>query len=117
MSRPSLIRAILVVSSDGAVRSDWAEFFEAHGVRTRRCVGPQVLCALLRGEHHCPLHDEADMALYDYDSFTPALRRHLLTTARLIPIAIARDCPTAAGRHEPLLVEVIPPTPLQRSTG
>ena len=117
LNRPSRVRTVLVVSSDAGVRSDWARHCEALGMRTRRCVGPQVLCALLVGQYRCPLHDEADVALYDRDSLSPDCRRQLLEAPRLIPIAIARDGRGADGRHVPFLVELIGPTVIPRSTG
>ncbi|MDP9281898.1 MAG: hypothetical protein M3P38_07355 [Chloroflexota bacterium] len=98
------------------MRSDWAKHCEALGMRTRRCAGPQVLCALLEGRYRCPLHDEVDIALYDRDSVTPDFRRLLLETPRMIPIAIARDSRSADGRHVPLLVELVHPTLMQRAT-
>ena len=42
-------------------------------MRTLRCVGPQVLCVLLDGGH-CPLHEEADIAIYDRSTVTPERR-------------------------------------------
>lgn len=113
VSRPSLNRTILVVSSESARRADWATYFEELGLQTRRCVGPLVLCALLEGQRHCPLQDEADLAVYDHESYAPELRARLLHAARPLPIAIAHDRLTADGHHEPVLVEV--PSPAQRA--
>lgn len=107
--RPSLTRTVLVVCADGAVRSDWATYFEASGLRTRRCVGATVSCVLLDGWRHCPLQDEADLAVYEQQSCTPSFRERLLRTARIVPFALAEDQLTSDGRHEPIVAEVIPP--------
>jgi hypothetical protein len=95
----------LVVSADPAVRSDWASYFEAQGLRTLRCVGPQVLCALLDAGH-CPLHEEADLAIYDRGSVTPELTLKLIRASRSLPIAFAKDQLDAHGHHEPLITAV-----------
>jgi hypothetical protein len=79
-----------VVSADPAVRSDWARYFEALSMRTLRCVGPQVLCVLLDGAH-CPLHEEADLAIYDRAALTPELTLRLIRAGRSLPIAFAAD--------------------------
>jgi len=100
-------RTALVVSGDPAVRSDWAQHFEALGMRSLRCVGPEVLCALLDGKP-CPLHDEADVAIYDRGSVTPELTLKLVRARRSLPIFFAADQLDAAGRHEPLITSVIP---------
>ena len=105
MTRPSRSRTALVVSADPAVRSDWASYFEAQGLRTLRCVGPQVLCALLDGAH-CPLHEEADLAIYDRASVTPELTLKLIRASRSLPIAFAKDQLDAHGHHEPVVTAV-----------
>ena len=105
MTRPPRARTALVVSADPAVRSDWARYVEALGMRTLRCVGPQVLCALLDGAR-CPLHEEADLAIYDRASITPELTLKLIRASRSLPIAFATDQLDAHGHHEPLITAV-----------
>ena len=95
----------LIVSGDPVVRSDWARFFDARGLPTIRCVGPQVMCALLDGGR-CPLHDEATIAIYDRASLTPEFTIRLIRAGRLVPIAFASDRLDAEGRHEPLITSV-----------
>jgi len=96
---------VLVVSADPAVRSDWARYFEAQSLRTLRCVGPQVLCVLLDGAQ-CPLHEEADLAIYDRSALTPELTLKLIRASRSLPIAFAKDQLDAHGHHEPLITAV-----------
>jgi len=100
-------RTALVVSGDPAVRSDWAQRFEALGMQSLRCVGPEVLCALLEGKP-CPLHAEADVAIYDRGSVTPELTLQLVRARRSLPIFFAVDQLDATGRHEPLVTSVLP---------
>jgi hypothetical protein len=104
--RPSRSRTVLIVSADPAIRTDWARCFEALGMRTRHCVGPQVLCVLLDGGRQCPLHDEADLAIYDEAALTPELILRLVRARHSCPIAFAKDRPDAAGHHEPLITSV-----------
>jgi len=99
-------RTVLVVSADPAVRADWSRCFEALGMRTRRCVGSQVLCVLLDGGRQCPLHDEADLAIYDEAALTPELIVRLVRARHSLPIAFAKDRLNAAGHHEPLITSV-----------
>ena len=99
-------RTALVVSGDAAVRSDWALHFEALGMRALRCVGPEVLCALLDGKP-CPLHAEADVAIYDRGSVTPELTLKLVRSRPSLPIFFAVDQLDAAGRHAPLVTSVV----------
>ncbi len=105
MIRPSRLRTALIVSGDSAVRADWARHLEALGMRTLRCVGPQVLCVLLDGAH-CPLHDEADLAIYDRSTLTPELTLKLIRASHSLPIAFAKDQLDAHGRHEPVITAV-----------
>jgi len=98
-------RTALVVSADPAVRADWARSFEAIGMKTLRCVGPQVLCVLLDGGR-CPLHEEADLAVYDRETVTPELTLRLIRASHALPIAFARDRVTENGRHEPVITSV-----------
>lgn len=97
----------LIVSGDPAVRADWARFFDARGLRTIRCVGPQVLCVLLDGGR-CPLHDETTIAIYDRASITPEFTLTLLRAGRSVPVVFAADRLDAEGRHEPLITSVAP---------
>ncbi len=96
------MRTALVVSADPTVRSDWARYFEALGMRTLRCVGPQVRCVLLDGSD-CPLHNEAHIAIYDRSAVTPELSPRLLRRGRPLPIAFAADRLDAHGHHEPVV--------------
>jgi hypothetical protein len=95
-------RTALVVSADAEVRADWAHYFERIGMRTLRCVGPQIACALLDGDS-CPLHAEADLAIYERAALTPELTLKLMRASRWLPIAFARDQRDGAGHHEPLV--------------
>ena len=98
-------RVALVVSADAAVRADWARSFEAIGMRTLRCVGPQVLCVLLDGGR-CPLHEGADLAVYDRATVTPELMLRLIRASSELPVAFARDRLSEDGRHEPVITSV-----------
>jgi hypothetical protein len=98
-------RTALIVSADPAVRGDWARMFEALGMKTLRCVGPQVLCALLDGER-CPLHEEADLAVYDRATVTPELTLRLIRASHALPIAFAQDRVSMERRHEPVITSV-----------
>lgn len=109
-AQPSPAPTALVVSADPAIRSGWSERLEDQGMRTMRCVGPQVLCLLLTGESSCPLHREADFAIYDEGSVTPELLLRLLRHPPAIPIAFAKDRPGADGGHRPFVMHVTPRT-------
>ena len=98
LPRPSRVRTALVVSANPAVRADWARRFEALGMRAIRCVGPQVSCALV-DHKQCPLHEEADVAIYDRASLTPELTQKL-AGVDAFPLVIADDRLDADGRHE-----------------
>lgn len=104
--RPSRSRTALIVSANPAVRADWARCFEALGMRTLRCVGPQVLCVLLDGGRWCPLQGEADLAVYDEAALTPELILRLIRVSRSLPIVFAKDRLDAAGHHEPVITSV-----------
>lgn len=67
---------LLVVSGDADRRERWARVFAEAGYDIARCVGPAVTCAILQGRR-CPLLDEADIALYDRESYVPRLARAL----------------------------------------
>jgi hypothetical protein len=96
---PRRPRTALVVSADPAVRADWARHFEGLGMRTIRCVGPRVTCALLDDER-CPLHDDADLAVYDRAALTPELTLKLAGIGDEFPLVFASDRLDAEGRHE-----------------
>ena len=106
MTRPPRSRSVLVVSADPAVRSDWARYVEAQGLRTLRCVGPQVLCMLLDGGRQCPLHEDADLAIYDRASVTPEITLKLIRASRSLPIAFATDQIDAHGHHQPVVTAI-----------
>lgn len=103
--RPSHRRIALVVSADPAVRADWARHFEALGMRSLRCVGPAVLCALADGLR-CPLHEEADVAIYDRAALTPEFMLKLARVRRSLPVFIATDVLGTNGHHEPHVTAV-----------
>jgi len=93
---------MLVVSADAAVRSGWAAYFEAAGMATLRCGGPEVPCVLLEGGT-CPLHDQADLAVYDRACVTGELTLRLMRRSSRLPIAFARDRIDAHDHHEPII--------------
>lgn len=105
VARPSRRRTALVVSRDAAVRADWARCFEALGMKTLRCVGPQALCVLLDGGR-CPLHEEVDLAVYDRATVTPELALRLVQASHALPIAFAQDRRTDGGWHQPVITSV-----------
>jgi hypothetical protein len=93
---------MLVVSADAEVRAGWARYFEALGMETLRCSGPLVPCVLLEGAD-CPLHEQADLAIYDRGSMTPELTLGLIRRSSQLPIAFARDRLDAQDHHEPII--------------
>lgn len=86
---------LLVVSGDADRRERWARIFAEAGYDIARCVGPSVSCAILQGRH-CPLLDEADIALYDRASFAPPVARALGGGQYQTFVLVAED--DAAGR-------------------
>lgn len=100
-------RTALIVSADPEIRADWARYFERLGMRTLRCVGPQVACALIGGTT-CPLHADADIAVYDGAAITPEFTLRLLRAGRTLPIAFAKDRLDGETRHVPLVTDVLP---------
>lgn len=64
------------------------------------------MCALIAGDARCPLHDEADFAVYDQATVTPELTLKLIRTKRPLPIAFAKDSINADGRHEPQITSL-----------
>lgn len=103
---PPRPRTALVVSADAEIRADWAQAYEALGFRTLRCVGPFVTCALLTGDARCPLHEEADFAVYDRASVTPELTLKLIRPKRSLPIAFANDRLDHDGCHQPQITSL-----------
>jgi hypothetical protein len=94
---------MLVVSADAAVRSGWASYFERLGMATTlRCGGPEVSCVLLEGST-CPLHDQADLAVYDRACVTGELTLRLMRRSSRLPIAFARDRLDTHDHHEPII--------------
>ena len=93
---------MLVVSADAEVRSGWAGYFETLGMATLRCAGAEVPCVLLEGAD-CPLHEHADLAIYDRGSLTPELTLRLIRQSSRLPIAFARERLGAHDRHEPII--------------
>ena len=98
-------RTALIVSADPEIRSDWARYFESIGMRTLRCAGPEVLCVLLDGAR-CPLHQEADLAIYDRATLTPELTLKLIRAGRTLAIVFAADRLDAAGHHAPQITSI-----------
>jgi len=96
------------MSSDPEVRAGWAKELEAGDSTTIRCVGPQVMCILLSDGGGCPLHREADVALYDEESVTDELMLRLIRSRTAVPIGLARDTIGEDGRHEPRVMKVVP---------
>jgi len=93
---------MLVVSQDAAVRSDWTRYFEAAGMTTLNCGGPSPSCPLLEGAD-CPLHEQAELAVYDRGSVSPELTLQLIRRSSRLPIAFARDRLDSHDRHEPII--------------
>lgn len=72
-----------------------------------RCLGPAVSCALLRGDDHCALLDNAGLALYhDAVLTTPFLARLAAVGSPAMAVA-TRDRHRADGDHEPAMSYVI----------
>ena len=65
-----------------------------------------MLCVLIDGGRPCPLHEEADLAIYDRATLTPQLTRKLIRVSRSLPIAFAKDQIDAHGYHEPVVTAV-----------
>lgn len=92
---------LLVVSGDRDRRERWARALGADGYSVARCAGPSVTCAILEGMR-CPLLDEADVALYDRESFAPLacrLRgRHAYRATVVVAHGETRGLPSAIRR-------------------
>lgn len=99
----------LVVHPDPWVRDGWARALEASGLSVIRCVGPTVTCILDRGGSHCPLLDEADLALYHEPLLTEAFVDELMATRPPAMVIATRDRHRPDGDHEPALARVITP--------
>ncbi len=104
--RPARSRTALVVGASEDVRTGWARYFEALRFRTLRCAGPQVMCSLLAGDASCPLHRQADVAVYEETAVTPELMLMLLRSSRSLPIAFGTDRINDRGQHEPQITAV-----------
>jgi signal transduction histidine kinase len=61
---------------------------------------------LLDGGRQCPLHEDADLAIYDRASVTPELTLKLIRASRSLPIAFATDQIDAHGHHQPVVTAV-----------
>lgn len=97
----------LVVSPDPAVRAGWADLLESAGIRVLRCAGPTVSCALLRGGARCPLHDEADAAIYDEASLNATFLERVRLSPPSVPIAAATDRADDEVEHEPVVTRIV----------
>jgi hypothetical protein len=107
-TRSSRARA-LVVHPDPWIRDAWARALETSGMSVIRCVGPAVTCILDRGSSHCPLLDEADLALYHEPLLTERFVDQLMGTHPSAMVIATRDRHRDDGDHEPALARVIPP--------
>ena len=103
------------MSPDPAVRAGWADVLESAGMRLIRCAGATVSCALLRGGARCPLHDEADVALYDEAALSGVFLERLRRSPPALPIAAASDRTVDDGEHEPLVTRIVSRPVLRRS--
>jgi hypothetical protein len=108
-TQPSRTARALVVHADPWVRDGWARALEASGLSVIRCVGPTVTCILDRGGTHCPLLDEADLALYYEPLLTEAFVDELTASRPGAMIIACRDRHRSDGDHEPALARVITP--------
>jgi hypothetical protein len=116
-SRPARPLAVLVMSSDGDRRAQWAKFFEEQGMRTIRCAGPEATTCALEIGTSCPLHHDADLIFYDEESVTPRLEEQLDMLPLTTPIAYASTMRTRDGRQYPVTERVrsaAPPSRLSR---
>jgi hypothetical protein len=87
----------LVISGDRERRDKWAAYFEDFGLRTMRCAGPKVTPCLSILGGRCPLHNLADIILYDEESVTPDLEEQFRTLRPSAPIAYARSQRAESG--------------------
>jgi hypothetical protein len=95
------VRSVVVTSAVPERRRDWARLFREDGTRVLECSGPLVDCPLLRGESACQLLEDADLALYDLDSVTPAFLPALLRRYASLSVIFARDAFSPGGQHMP----------------
>lgn len=106
--RPSRVPiTVLVMSGDRVAREDWARSFERMGFRAIRCAGPELTCALLSGALQCPLHDSADLAVYDDRYVSAELVARLRAVPPPIPIGLATDRILPDGSHEPRVDDLL----------
>lgn len=94
------MRTVLVTSADAQRRRAWAHLLERRGQRVLRCAGPLVGCSLLT-RLECPLLQDADIALYDLDSVTPAFLARALRLSPRGPMLFARDVWSDEEGHRP----------------
>lgn len=87
------------------IRSDWTRYFGSIGMATLQCAGPEAHCVLLDGAA-CPLHQRADLAIYDRATLTPELTLKLIRSGRSLAIAFAADHLDTAGHHEPSITSI-----------
>ncbi|HUG56218.1 MAG TPA: hypothetical protein VMJ92_03995 [Candidatus Limnocylindrales bacterium] len=99
------------MSGDREAREDWARSFERMGFTAIRCAGPSVSCALLCGAEHCPLHESADLAVYDERYVSAELAARLQAAPPPIPIGLATDRILPDGTHEPRVERLLPGAP------
>lgn len=97
---------MVVVHPDPVIRDDWARAVEASGMRVIRCAGPTVSCALDHGCAHCPLLDDAALAIYHEPLLTEGFVAKLRASGPPMVIA-ARDRHQAGGDHEPVYSRVV----------
>ena len=98
--------SVLVMSADSDRRAEWANFFEAQGMTTIRCAGPQATTCALELSNKCPLHERADLIFYDEESISPALEEQLDLIDLGTPIAYASTMRASDGHEYPVTERV-----------
>jgi len=94
-----VIRRTLLVTASEARRNSWLAQLRQDRAQVMRCSGPGPLCPLLNGDTTCPLHEEADAAVYDQDVVTRDFLVALLAVPPRIPIHFA----VPNGGHAPYI--------------
>ncbi len=84
-----VIRRTLLVTASQERRVSWLAQLRQDGAQVMQCSGPGPLCPLLSGDRRCPLHEEADAAVYDQDVVSRDFLLALLAAPRRIPIHFA----------------------------
>ena len=67
------------------------------------------MCPLLgdgAGDARCPLHEQADFAIYQDSGVTPLLMLKLIRSPRSLPIAFAKDRISETGQHAPVITSL-----------